>query len=101
METLRSAGKKTIAPRMRLKNSHNGSMTVLPQSDDTLTVRYNCIETRKILGLIPVSKIHKLSFSRLHSSHLERILRVFAQGEHQNTLALLNQLNSVPRQVLR
>lgn len=100
MEALKSAQRDSVAPRIQLKNNLNGSLAILPQEDETATIRYNCIEHRKILGFIPSSKVHKHSFERLSRHHLDKLLVAFAQGIHQNTLGLLEQFSAAPRRAL-
>lgn len=100
MEALKSAGRDATSPRMHLRNNLHGSLAICPQEDETVSVRYNCIEQRKILGFIPASKIHKHAFDRLSRHHLDKLLTVFSQGIHRDTLNLLEPFSAVPRRAL-
>jgi hypothetical protein len=91
MEALLSANKECAHPRMYLRNGQNDSLVILPQENETITIKYGYTENKKILGLFPTSKTRTFSVEGRKRGQLNELFRRFASESHQSVLTYLNQ----------
>lgn len=89
MEGYLSAGSPCSAPSMTLTNQAGESLEIIPREDDTISIKYSFVETKKLLGLFNLKNNRRLTAHGLSPADIEPYFRSLAQSGEGSLVASL------------